>query len=452
MTGRTDFAAQTLKPFGLGVIQIDDGWQLGNTKDGPKKVFIHYNPQGPYPSGMKPTADRIRKAGMTAGLWLIPFAGSSDDPWFADKSAWFAKKSDGKPYDTRWGGTCFDLTRADTQTYLKDVIRTITHDWGYKYLKTDGLYTGSSVNLNYICDTFREDEIGQAVLSDPNIAQIEMMRNSLKLVRETAGSDAFLLGCCTPQNMRSAGAAYGLVNAMRIGPDNGANWTSMMRGPEFGAWNYFLNRRVWYNDPDPLYVRASLPLEHAQVICSWVTLSGQMNSSSEHYAQLPPDRLNLLKRTLPSHTATARPVDLLENRIPRIWLVTDAEKPAHPRRDVIGLFNWDSDERIIDKSLAKIGLADEGDHIAFDFWSNALTPPFKGHLRQALRPQSCAVLAVRPVLTHPQLIATSRHITQGIVDVKEERWDAATRTLSGVSEVVAGDRYELRILISRELV
>jgi len=101
LTGRTDFAAQTLKPFGLGVIQIDDGWQLGNTKDGPKKDLIHYNPQGPYPSGMKPTADRIRKAGMTAGLWLIPFAGSSDDPWFADKSAWFAKKSDGKPYDTR---------------------------------------------------------------------------------------------------------------------------------------------------------------------------------------------------------------------------------------------------------------------------------------------------------------------------------------------------------------
>ena len=446
LTGRTAFASQVLKPFGLGVVQIDDGWQLGHSTNGPKKVFINYNPQGPYPSGMQPTAAMINKAGMTAGLWLIPFAGSCDDPWFADKLAWFAKKPDGKPFDTRWGGTCLDLTRPDTQAYLKDVIRTITRDWGYTYLKMDGLYTGASLNLNYVCDTFREDEIGQAVLADPQVTQIQMMRNSLKLVRDTAGKDVFLLGCCTPQNMRSAGAAFGRVDAMRIGPDNGANWSAMMRGPEFGAWQYFLNRRVWYNDPDPLYVRASLPLEHAQAICSWVTLSGAMNSSSEHYDRLPPERLDLLKRTMPSHSAVARPADLFESRIPGLWTVTDAATADHPRRDVLGLFNWESAEKTVDEPLAKLGLDGAGEHIAFDFWSNSLTPPFKGRLVQTLRPQSCAVLAVRPVLDRPQLISTARHITQGIVDVTAERWDAKTRTLSGVCLTVAGDRNELRIL------
>jgi hypothetical protein len=446
LTGRTAFAASDLKPFGLSVMQIDDGWQLGTSKNGPKKVFINHNPNGPYPSGMTPTADTIRKAGLTAGLWLIPFAGSSDDPWFADKTDWFAKKTDGSPYDTRWGGTCFDLTRKDTQTYLKDVIRTLTHDWGYKYLKMDGLYTGASINLNYVCDSFREDEIGQAVLSDPKVTQIQMMRHSLALVRETAGKDVFLLGCCAPQNMRSAGAAFGLIDAMRIGPDNGANWASLLRGPEFGAWQYFLHRRVWYNDPDPLYVRASLPLEHAQAICSWVTLSGQMNSSSEAYDKLPPDRLALLRQTLPSHSAVARPVDLFENRIPGLWLVTDAATLRHPRRDVVGLFNWDSKEKSVDEPLAQLGLTGDGEQIAFDLWSNSLTPPFKGRLAQTLPPQSCRVLAVRPVLDRPQLISTSRHITQGIVDVEQERWDAATRTLSGVSQTVANDPYELRVL------
>jgi len=446
MTGRTAYAASVLKPFGMDVMQIDDGWQLGSSSNGPKKVFIGHNPTGPYPSGMKPIADTIRAAGMTPGIWLIPFAGSSDDPWFADKTHWFAKKPDGKPYDTRWGGTCFDLTRDDTRAYLKDVIRTLTRDWGYTYLKMDGLYTGASLNLNYVCDTFREDEIGQAVLSDPSVTQIQMMRESLRLVRETAGPDVFLLGCCTPQNMRSAGAAYGLVHAMRIGPDNGANWSAMLRGPEYGAWNYFLHRRVWYNDPDPLYVRASLPLEHAQALCSWVTLSGQMNSSSENYAALPPDRLDLLKRTMPSHSATARPVDLFENRIPALWLVTDPATAARPRLDILGLFNWDSAEKTIDLPLAHAGLPADADLIAFDFWANALTPPFKGRLTHTLRPQSCAVLALRPVLDRPQVISTSRHITQGVIDLTQERWDSATRTLSGLSQTVANDRYELRIL------
>lgn len=444
LTGRTAFAAQALKPFGLGAIQIDDGWQLGQTTNGPKKFFCDFNPKGPYPSGMKSMAETIQRAGFTPGIWLIPFAGSSDDPWFADKMEWFAKKPDDKPYDTRWGGTCLDLTRADTQDYLKRVIHTLTHDWGYRYLKMDGLYTGAAINLNYICEAFREDEIGQAVLANPQVTQIEMMRNSLKLVRETAGRDVFLLGCCTPQNMRSAGAAYGLVDAMRIGPDNGANWSAMMRGPESGAWNYFLHGRVWYNDPDPLYVRPSLPLSHAQVICSWVALSGQMNSSSEEYAKLPPERLDLLKRSMPSITSrtniVSRPVDLFENRIPGIWHATDGQ------RDVIGLFNWNSAEKSFDEPLAKLGIRGDGEHIAFDYWSNALTTPFKDRLVQTLLPQSCAVLAMRRVLDRPQLISSSRHITQGLIDVSEVIWNPATRTLSGVSQVVANDRTELRIL------
>ena len=33
------------------------------------------------------------------------------------------------------------------------------------------------------------------------------------------------------------------------------------------------------------------------------------------------------------------------------------------------------------------------------------------------------------------------------MDVVSERWDPATRILSGTSEVVAGDRYELRVVL-----
>lgn len=444
LSNRTVYVAQALKSFGLNVMQIDDGWQLGQSTNGPKKIYAHYNPKGPYPSGMQPIADTINAAGMTAGIWLTPFAGSCEDPWFADKMHWFAKRPDGSPYDTRWGGTCLDLTHPETQDYLRQVINTMTHQWGYHYLKMDALYAGAAINLNYVCDTFREDEIGQAILSDPSVTQIQMMRNSLRLVREAAGKDVFILGCCTPQNMRSAGAAFGLVDAMRIGPDNGASWSHMMRGPEFGAWNYFLNGRVWYNDPDPLYVRASLPASQAQALVSWVTLSGQMNSSSEHYDKLPPDRLDMLKRSMPSHHATARPVDLFENRIPGIWQVTDQLEGK--RRDVIGLFNWESSDKTCFVTAKTLDIPHAEKYIAFEYWGNTLTPPFTHTLAYPVKAQSCAVLAVCAVANHPQLISTSRHITQGLVDVKRAHWHAASRTLEGTSETVAGDRYELRIL------
>jgi hypothetical protein len=50
------------------------------------------------------------------------------------------------------------------------------------------------------------------------------------------------------------------------------------------------------------------------------------------------------------------------------------------------------------------------------------------------------------MLDHPFVISTSRHITQGMVDLTDEKWDAASKTLSGTSQIVAGDPYELRIV------
>jgi hypothetical protein len=84
--------------------------------------------------------------------------------------------------------------------------------------------------------------------------------------------------------------------------------------------------------------------------------------------------------------------------------------------------------------------------VAFDFWGNRFLESTHGKLTISLPPASCQILAVRPAGNHPQLVSTSRHITQGIVDVLEETWDAERKTLSGRSLVVAGDPYELRIV------
>ena len=48
------------------------------------------------------------------------------------------------------------------------------------------------------------------------------------------------------------------------------------------------------------------------------------------------------------------------------------------------------------------------------------------------------------------LVSTSRHITQGIVDVAEQNWDRRKNELSGKSRVVGSDPYELRIFAPKE--
>lgn len=119
------FAARELKPFGFGVVQIDDEWQDGPKLNGPRRGFDRVRPDGPYPHGMAPVAAEVAKTGLTFGLWWLPFARNYQDPEYKDRQHWFVKRLDGNPYDTDWGGTCLDLTHPEVQAHLAHVAKTI---------------------------------------------------------------------------------------------------------------------------------------------------------------------------------------------------------------------------------------------------------------------------------------------------------------------------------------
>jgi len=117
---------------------------------------------------------------------------------------------------------------------------------------------------------------------------------------------------------------------------------------------------------------------------------------------------------------------------------------------VIGLFDWgrkekDKDSHEIDLPLDRIGLPAAPAYAAFDFWADRFLPPISGRLKATLPERSCQILAVRPLQAYPQVLSTSRHVTQGMIDVTAETWNAERRELSGRSRVVGGDAYELRI-------
>lgn len=456
----TEYAARELAPFGLSFIQIDDGWQKGQTKNGPRKNFTAHQEKGPYPRGMQPTAADISGRSLTPGLWLMPFAGTWDDPFFADRQDWFARRSDGSPFDTFWGGSCFDLTRPQVQDYLRENIDRVVHEWGYRYLKMDGVFTGAACDIQYVNDAYKDDQLGNATLFNTQKTHIEALREGLHIVRQAAGEDVFLLGCCAPQNMRSYGGTFGLVDAMRIGPDNGANVEGLVVGPRYGSRNYFLNGRLWWNDPDPVYVRQSLSRAQAELSCTWAAVAGQLTVASDQFDRLPAERIEILKRVMPTHTGQARPVDLFDRELPRVWTV----RPRDPSTAgaVVGLFNWEPQAVEIDEPMERLGLDPAAEYSAYEFWSNRYWPAISGRLSLTLESlgdkqsaaaeraggpvrHCCAVLALRPVGHHPQLLSTSRHVTQGLVDVREEVWDAASNELRGISRVVKGDPYELRI-------
>jgi hypothetical protein len=448
-----NYIKNNLKPFGLGVIQLDDMWQGGEKYNGPCRGFDRVDPKGGYPNGMTTTASAIKKEGLTAGIWWMPFARNHQAPEYKDRQHWFARRINGKPFETPWGGTSLDLTNPEVQNHIASISKTM-QNWGFDYFKMDGLYTGTVTEQVYINDGYKNDSIGNCQpLYNPLMTQIEGFRNGLKLIRIATENKVFLSGCCVSQNMRSFGPSIGLVDAMRIGPDFNHDGQSIRTGAIRASRLYFLNGRVWWNDPDPSMLRESGnstadpastgigSLTRARLLPSFVAVSGQFFLSSDWLPDLPADRIEIMKRTMASHTGTARPVDAFDKTLPAIWLATD-QKSGTPR-NVIGLFNWDTASQDIGCSLIWAGLNGKSTYYAFDFWGNSILPEINGFFKYTLPSESCRIIAVRAKSDHPVIVSTSQHVTQGMIDLLNEEWKNGI--LSGTSKIIGGDTYELRI-------
>jgi hypothetical protein len=93
--------------------------------------------------------------------------------------------------------------------------------------------------------------------------------------------------------------------------------------------------------------------------------------------------------------------------------------------------------------LAELGLPDEAEYLGFEFWTRRPLGVVRGALQPGpIDPRfGVQVVCLRPRLERPQLVATSRHVTCGGPELREVSWK--DDVLSGVSELVAGDPYEI---------
>ena len=64
------------------------------------------------------------------------------------------------------------------------------------------------------------------------------------------------------------GSTLTLVDAMRVGGDNGPWERRWLLGVEPATTRYFFNGRVWYNDPDPVYLRDKRAVGKARLMAS----------------------------------------------------------------------------------------------------------------------------------------------------------------------------------------
>jgi hypothetical protein len=147
---QTDALASKLKKYGYDHVNVDAGWWMDKSW---KTQFDQYGRQKPdavrFPHGMKSVADHIHSKGLKAGIYL-PVGlekGAYDDGRTPIRNAPGCTTADIVYSDLRttngWDNAYkIDFGNACAQKYIDSQARLFA-DWGYDFLKLDGVGPGS---------------------------------------------------------------------------------------------------------------------------------------------------------------------------------------------------------------------------------------------------------------------------------------------------------------------
>jgi len=421
--------AENLKEYGAIYCQVDDGWQGRGSEKGNYRDWSTVDPR--FPAGMAALAKKLREFGLKPGIWLAPHGQSN--PEVVKKWGAFLVDENGESLSRTWEGDyLLDPSRPEALNYLADLFRTLSEDWGYEYFKIDGQPI-----------VVREYRNKFSLMKNPTGEAEELYRQTIKTIRETIGPSKYLLGCW---GIPLEGLGY--MNGSRTGGDVVIPWEGFLVALQATMRYYFLHNIAWYCDPDVMLVRYPLTIDMARAWATLQGLTGQALMASDCLYDLPEERVEILKRVFPA--VDIRPVDLFpveQNK--RIWDL----KIHHLGRDydVVGCFNFESSESSgLELKWSDIGLPEGALVHVFDFWNGEYLGCWEKGIYVPLDPASVRVFALHVATAEPQLISTSRHITQGWVDLHSLSYDSAKKKMKGKSQVIAHDPYELRFAWPRQ--
>lgn len=406
-------AAEKLRPFGFDFYQIDDQWQDGSEAiNGPARIYDRCNPKGPFPDGFAATVRDLNDRGITAGLWFIPFGGQEREKDWAYGDIFVKSANDVPklshsafkkplPYPKRKGETCrsvwngdpVDFSRPGGRAYLAGLVKKFTYGWGFRYLKCDGISGGFAADL-YGGEEWMDQGFANAVFADPTTSNVENYRRGFETIRKAAAPGTFILAC-NLGSIRAMAPSFGLVDGMRIGNDNGPIDEFPERyliGQVAGSSRYFFNGRVWWADPDSVYVRKTVPYTRAKSTASWVWLTDSLYECGDWLPDLPDDRVELLRRTLRHHGSTnVRPIDFFESEIPNAWLLETKDGVQ-----TLGVFNWSTNKALaVDYPFDYAGLDPDAAYTGEEMWSGEKLPAFRHHFRVTVPPDDCRIYRLK---------------------------------------------------------
>jgi len=445
------FAEKKLSDFGYKYVQIDDSYQIGNGSC--PTNWLTWNDK--FPGGADYALKKIKSAGMQGGIWVHRVHRPSDPNVFDIGKAhpdWFVHKPDGSLFMD--GG--FYILDTKNKEAVEGMARPIYRELrkqGWGYVKIDGAGDLLSCYMNEKCaDHFKRI----------NATPGESLRDWDRVAREELGPDVYILNCW---GVGPGLNVIGLADGCRLAGDGFQ--------PETLAQFSSYEGVVWRNDPDhcdilgtwlmdenammPVFgLNAPVPVRTIvrPAVCS---IAGSVLMVSDK-VEVYKDDLNIegMKRSAP--VLPTVPGQLYDpGHGSATWWLQEIARPFE-HWAVLARIQWaqkrEKEWKFDLKGLppqevkfTDLGLDADRDYVVFEFWTQKFIGKAKGSFTVPAMDEhnGMQVFAVREARPHPWVISTTRHLSQGGVDLLDESWDAGSKTLSGKSAVVVGDPYVLTV-------
>ncbi|MEE1013600.1 MAG: hypothetical protein U0L92_04735 [Clostridia bacterium] len=421
--------AEHLKDFGANTIWVDWEWYHNafNCERTDGVCSLCPDPEK-YPNGMKYVADKIREMGLIPSLWI----GFANEP---AKNEYIEKYPEIVVSDElSWCGKYFyDFSNPHyLNEYLPAAVENV-HQWGYEAVKYDTLPIAITQHEKYHENMY-----------DSSMTSKEAFRGMVKKTRELLGENMYMLSCAGSTNAEILWASD-IFDAARIGDDI-FDWEEYLKNCIDKVLMFYpLHNIQLYNDPDNVVLREEFnTFEQAKSRVSLVSLLGLPMTFGDEFSALSEDRINLIKRSLP--VLDIHPVDLCKAAFDkRNFLINLNIDKDYETYQVTGVFNMTGEKTSRTLSLSADFHLDEGSYLVYDFYHDTFLGEVSDFVCLEFLPYECRILSLRPCSGIPQVISTSRHITQGAAEIQQMQFKENKLTLT--SHLVANDRYTVSVFV-----
>ncbi len=423
------FQKDLLAVYGANTVWIDWEWCHKRYERERFDGVDNFHPDSQkYPNGLAYVANEIKKLGLTPALWL----GFTNDACFTDYEREHPEISLSH-HDTWSGRYYYDMSHQEyLDGYLTKAVNQVK-DWGFEAVKYDTLPNAITAHEKY-----------HANMLHPELTTYSAFREMIKRTREILGEDYYMVSCGSAEEVILWGTGY--FDAARIGPDL-FTWEKYVETLGRIRRYYAMHSNAIYCDPDCVVLRDEYSnFEQAKSRLVPVSLLGLPLNLGDELTKLPSDRLELIKRALP--TMNVHPTDfctpVCDEKTQLIVL-----KIALPYEcyTVASIINLTDTERVRDVSISESLRLESGKYLAYDYFADEFLGIYDDGMHLSTSPYDTRVIAFRRLTGKPQLMSTSRHLTQGAAEVSNVTWCEENLTLTVSADIVCEDEYRMAVYV-----